>query len=107
MELVDIGLYLAYLLIIIAMVAAIVFPLIYVIKHPKEGKDILIGFGAMLAIFLISYLIASDNVLPGWTEYGVGPTEAKFISAGLIAFYILMIVAVVTALYAEISKLFK
>ncbi len=107
MDLVDISLYIAYLLIIVAALSAIIFPLIYVIKHPKEAKDILIGFSVMLAIFLVSYLIASDNVLPRWTNYGVGPTEAKFISAGLISFYILVVIAIVTALYAEISKIFK
>jgi hypothetical protein len=107
MELVDIGLFIAYFMIAVAALAAIIFPLIYVIKHPNEAKDILIGFSIMLGIFLISYLIASDNVLPRWVNYGVGPTEAKFISAGLISFYILVAIAIVTAIYAEISKLFK
>jgi hypothetical protein len=107
MELVDIGLYLVYLLIAVAALSAIIFPLIYVIQHPKEAKDILIGFSAILVIFLVSYLIASDNVLPRWSNYGVGPTEAKFISAGLISFYILVAIAIVTAIYAEISKFFK
>jgi hypothetical protein len=107
MELVDIGLYIAYLLIAVAALTAIIFPLMYVIKHPKEAKDVLIGFGAMVVIFLISYLIASDNVLPKWANYGVGPTEAKFISAGLISFYILIVIAIVTAIYAEVSKIFK
>jgi len=107
MELVDIGLYLAYLLIAVAALTALVFPLMYVARHPKEGKDILIGVGALLALFVVSYIIAGDTILPKYANYGVGSGESKLIGAGLISFYILIVAAIVTAIYAEISKLFK
>lgn len=107
MELIDIGLYLAYLLIVAAALTAVVFPLLYVARHPKEGKDILIGVGALLALFVISYVLAGDSVLPKYANYGVGSGESKLIGAGLISFYILIAAAIVTAIYAEISNLFK
>ena len=107
MELVDIGLYLAYLLIAVATLTALIFPVLYVAKHPKEGKDILIGVGALVVLFVLSYVLAGGDVLPKYANYGVGASESKLISAGLISFYILIVAAIVTAIYAEISKLFK
>ena len=107
MELVDIGLYIAYLLIIIAIATALIFPLIYIIKHPKEARDVVIGLAGFAILFVISYILASDEVLARYANYGVGQTESKLISTGLIAFYILMFAVIVTTLYAEISKLFK
>ncbi len=103
----NVGIIFAFILIGIAILAMVVFPLMYVIKHPKEARDTVIGIVALAALFLLSYIFASSGVLPSYEKYGVGPGESKLIGAGLVSFYILGVGAIATAVYVEVSNLFK
>lgn len=101
------GLYLTYGMLGFAAIAAIIFPLVYLAKNPKSAKSVLAGAGALLALFGISYGLAGSEVLPSYIKYGVEAGGSKFVSAGLIAFYILFICAFVAAIFSEVSKSFK
>lgn len=108
-ELFTVGLllYWTYLLIVIAAVLAVVFPVIFMIQNPKGIKKTLVGIGAMVLLFLIAYLIASDEVLPKYEKYGVDSSISKQVGMGLIATYLFGLGAIGAIIYSAVSRIFK
>lgn len=102
----DVGLYIFYALLAIAVIAAIVFPIINAIKTPATLLRSLAGVGALLLLFGIAYAI-SDNNLSQRSAALVGPNTGRLISAGLIVFYITLILAALAVVYSEVTKALK
>ena len=98
-----------YILAGIAAVSAIVFPVIFLVKYPKNAKKSLTGIIAIVVIIGIAYFIASDEILtlPGYTGLDNVPPMLKFAGTILFTMYILAIAAVASILYVEIAKYFK
>lgn len=107
--LINIGLVLTYLMIAGAAIAAIAFPVMFLAKNPAKAKSTLLGVGVLLVITLISFLIASGDVMnfPGAEKFGMTEASTKRVGMGLIVFYILSFGAIGAVLYAELGKLFK
>ena len=103
----DIGLYTFYALLAIAVLAALVFPIINAIQTPKLLLKSLIGVGALLVLFGLAYALSSDGVTAKQSAYGVTASSARMISAGLILFYITLIGSAIAVIYSEISKALK
>lgn len=103
----DVGLYFAYALLFLSIGAAIVLPLISAVKSPANLFKSLYGVIALVILFIIAYAIADSTVKTQWAVLGVGAGTVKLIGAGLIVFYITMVVAVVGLIYSEISKALK
>jgi len=101
------GILLTYLLLAIATIAAIGFPIKYLIENPKKSKEIGIGVGALLIIYIISYTLASNEVTENFAKFDVSPSQSKQVGAGLILFYILASGAIISTLYSEFSKMRK
>jgi hypothetical protein len=104
MDLLDIGLYAFYVFLAVAVIAAIVFPIINAIKTPAALLRSLVGVGALLVLFGISYALSSGDVGAGST---VTSGESKLIGAGLIMFYISLLLAILAVVYSEVTKAFK
>lgn len=106
---INIGLILTYLMIAGAAIAAIAFPVMFLAKNPAKAKSTLLGVGVLLVITLISFLIASGDVMnfPGAEKFGMTEASTKRVGMGLIVFYILSFGAIGAVLYAELGKLFK
>lgn len=87
----------------------IAFVLLFVLKGLFDGniKKTLLTFGAFLAIILISYVLSSgtDLNLKPFTDKGVAITEgtSKMVGAGLIAFYILAVLAIASMAFSGIK----
>ena len=99
----------AFILLIIGLAVALIFPLGYLIMNPKNAIRPLIILVVVAALVFISYLLASDEVLnmPAYNgPDNVGPVLKKA-DTGLILTYILAIAALGSILYTEIAKLFK
>jgi hypothetical protein len=107
MESYDIGLYIAYVLGIVAIGAAVVLPLINAIKAPAGLMKSLAGVGGLVVIFIIAYALSGDEVSTKAAAAGVDASSSKLIGAGLTMFYIVMIVSVIGVVYSEINKAFK
>lgn len=107
MEFVDIGLYVAYGLLIIAALAAIILPLVNSFSNPKSLVKAGIGIAVLVVLFLIGYVLASDEVTSKYTTLGVGEGISKFVGGALITMYILFIVAIVSIIITEVNKAFK
>lgn len=97
-----------YVLLGLAAVSAIVFPLINMAQNPKKAKNALIGVVGLLIICGISYALSGSEVhmdIDG-IELADAATSQKS-EAGLITFYILAAAAIGSIIFAEVSKMFK
>lgn len=97
-----------YVLLGIAAIAAIVFPLINMAQNPKSAKNALIGVVALAVVCGIGYALAGSEeffTLDG--KLLADASSSKYSEAGLIAFYIMGAAAIVAVVYAEVSKMFK
>lgn len=99
--------YWCYLLLAVAALAAIVFPIIGMTQNPKGAKSALIGLGAMILVFVLAYVLAGDEIVPAYEGFIDSPAQSKMVSAGLIAFYILAIGAILATIYSSISRVTK
>jgi uncharacterized membrane protein YozB (DUF420 family) len=100
----DAGMYIAYALLILAVVAAFVFPLVSVLRNLAKSKRTLIGVGAFILIFFLIYLLSPSFSGDFYTRNGIGPAESRFINAGIISVYIFLLVTLVVLVYDEIAR---
>ena len=103
----DIGLYVFYVLLFIAVAAAVIFPLLNSIKEPKALIRTGVGVAAILVLFGISYGLSDSTLSRNALSFGLTESTVKLISAGLIMFYIVLILAILALIYSEISKALK
>jgi hypothetical protein len=103
----DIGLYLFYALLGIAILSAIVFPVVNAISKPGALLRSLAGVGVLLVLFGIAYALSSDEVTKSQAASGVSGSGARMIGAGLILFYITLIGSALAVVYSEVSKALK
>jgi hypothetical protein len=94
---------LSYVLLAIAVIAALAGTVMTAISNPKKLIGSAIGIGAMIVIFVISYVLASDEVVKSYGD--ITTTTSKMVGAGLFTFYILLVLAVLSIIYAGISRL--
>jgi len=97
-----------YILLAIAAIAAIVFPIITMAQNPKKAKSALIGILALVVVCGIGYALAGSEEHIDLDGVLLADASASKISeAGLIAFYVLAIGAIGTIIFSEVSKIFK
>ncbi len=108
MDIFDISIYVAYLLVIIAALAALVLPLVNSLSDPKQLVKGLIGIGVLLLTFVVGYLISGDEITGTYIRNGVdAPNASKLIGGSLIAMYMFFIVGFASIIVTEVIKLFK
>lgn len=100
----DVGLYIMYALFVIAVVSAIGLPIANLAKAPGGAVKSLYGIVALVVVFGIAYAVSDSTVQPQWAALGVTPGAVKLVGAGLIVFYVAMVVAIVGLIYSEINK---
>jgi len=102
-------LYLAYIFFGIAAIATIGFPLVNLILNPKGAKNVIIGLVIIGIIVLISYFLATDQVMhiPGYSGADNVPSTLKTVGTGLYTTYILFFLSILAILYSEINSAFK
>lgn len=103
----DAGLYVGYGLIGLAIISAFFMPLIQILKSPGNLVKSGISVGILAGVFFISYFISGSEITPSATLMGVTPTASKLIGAGLIMFYITLVLAIIGIVFSEINKALK
>ena len=105
---VNVGIIVAYILIVIGVVSAVVFPLINAVSQPQLLVKSGIGIVAVLIVFGIGYALSDSGLTAKFIQSGV-ETEglSKMIGGALTMVYLLMGVALVGIVYTEFSKAFK
>lgn len=98
---------LSYILVGVALIAAIVLPLVYAVtQDPKSLARIAMSLGVLAVVFLICYAFA-DNTPVKTTDIEMGETGSKYIGGVLIMTYVMILVAFVGALLGEVTRSFK
>jgi len=107
--LINAGLWLTYIMVAGGALAAITFPVMFLAKNPQKAKETLKGIGVLIAVVVISYILASSDTMefPGSEKFGMTESSTKRVGMGLITFYFLAFGAVAAVLYAELGKVFK
>ncbi|MCD6366017.1 MAG: hypothetical protein J7L46_00605, partial [Bacteroidales bacterium] len=100
---------LAYIYFGIAAVASIVFPIIYLVANPKGAINVIIGLVFIGLVVLISYFLASGQVMhiPSYSGTDNVPGTLRTVGTGLYTMYILFFLAIIAILYSEITSVFK
>lgn len=100
--------YYTYVLFAVAAVVSIVAPIIYIVLNPEKAKSVLIGLAGFLVLAGISFLLASGSTEGAvYENFEVTEAGSRRVGAGLIATYILGIMAVLSIIFSGISKIFK
>ncbi len=103
----DVGLYFGYTLLIVAVLAAVILPLIKAVQSPGDLIKSLYGVVALVVVFGIAYAVSGSSVRTTWAVMGVGEGMSRMIGAGLLTFYIVLVIAFIGLIFSEISKVFK
>lgn len=104
------AMYVCYIAFIVAALIGVGFGIFQFLTNLKNSKGALLGVLVFAVVLIVSYFLASDEVL---RSYALGdgtppsPELVKISGAGIIAFYIFGLLAVVVAVFAEVSRLFK
>lgn len=104
------AMYVCYIGFILAALIGIGFGAYHFLANIKKSKGTLVGVLVFAVVLVISYFLASDEVL---RSYAMGdgsapsPELVKVSGAGIIAFYLFGLLAIAAAIFAEISRLFK
>lgn len=107
MDLIDIGLYLGYITLVVALGGAVLLPLLHMFKNPSGLVKSGITTGVVLVCFGIAYALSGSEVSPVAQSLGVTAQSSKLIGAGLILFYFALVISVVGLVYSEVSKALK
>jgi hypothetical protein len=103
----DLGFYVFYALLFIAVALTVVFPVIHMLREPSSLLRSAIGIGIVVVVFVLSYALSGSEVNLKAAAVGVTPTSSRLIGAGLIMFYITLVLSVLALIYSEISKALK
>jgi uncharacterized membrane protein YkvI len=98
----DLALRLSYVYFGIAAVIALAIPIFDVIRQPKGAGGLLVGILLFVAVFVISYLLSSNETIPNMVNAGNVESTIKLVDTGLIATYIFGGVAFLGIFFTEI-----
>ena len=97
-----------YILLGIAVLVTIGFSILGMTKNPKGAKNALIGVAALAIICIVAYVMSGNEVHSNNNgDVLADALTSQLSEGGLIAFYILGVVAIGVIIFAEISKAFK
>jgi len=108
---VSLGLAFGEVLIGLAIMAALAFPVVYLIQNPKQGLKALLGLVTLALVFLVSYAMASDEEIWGVVEGSraviANPTVSRLSEAGIYSFMIIFSLTIIAFIWGEIRALIK
>ncbi len=107
MEILDIGMYAVYVLLFLTVITAVGFPLLQIAQNPRNLVKSGIGIIGLTVLFIISFILSGSEVTAKYTTMGVGESGSKLIGAGLIMFYVILIVTIIAMVFSEINKALK
>jgi len=107
MELVDIGLYAAYIMVVVALLGAVVLPIVNAASQPKLLIKPIAALLGLIVLFFIGYAFAGSGLNPRALATGVTPGISKMVGGGLICMYVLFAAALIGIVFTEINKALK
>jgi len=107
MDSIDFGLYFMYLFLGVALIVAVILPVVNLFSNPKSLIKIAIGAAVFLLGFFLAFSLSDSTVTPKMVSMGETGDTLKLIGAGLWMLYIFLFGSVLAMIYSEVSKLFK
>lgn len=104
---IEIGLWVAYILLFFTIASIIIIPLYFTIVNFKKAKQGLIGIAILAVVIIFAYLISPADQGLFYETAKIGPSGSKIIGGGLFTTYFAFIAIILVILYAEIGKLIK
>ena len=99
------------LIVVAAILAFVVFGALNIIKFPTESIKFVIGFVALLIVFLICYFTSSTDAVGRLNELiskrHLSDNVVKFISGGILTTLLLTVGAMALIVYSEVRNAFK
>jgi len=106
--LINTGIYVTYALLALTVVGILLFSLWQVVKNPAGAKSALAGIVALVVILLVSYGISTGSDLEIYAQkLEVAAETSQQVGTGLLVFYVLGALAILSILYSEITSIFK
>ena len=94
--------------VILSIIGLVLAFLYFIINLMQEfNPKILYLLVGTVFLFIIAYVLASDQVLNSYNKYEITASSSKQVGVGLITFYFLLFGAIAAILYAELSKVFS
>jgi len=85
---------------------AILYGLFHFITNIKSNIPMLIGIIVFVILIIVSYNLASDEILPSYSE-DITASSSKLSGAGLMVMYVMVLTATALALVGEVTRIFK
>lgn len=79
--------------------------LIHTFKNIKKSIPAIIGFGAIVLVFIIAYSMATPFIMDKFPN--ISGNTSKLVSGGLVTTYILGALALISAVYSEVITAIK
>ena len=102
------GLILSYILIGVALAAALFFWVIQIFGDFSKAKKALVAIAFFVVVFLIGFIVASNDVFVNVNDEVLATALVSRLSgAGLISLYIILSLAILSFIYSEFSNFFR
>jgi len=100
--------YVAYITLALILLFVVFFVIQNLVTHTSSLKSTLIGVGAFVAVLVIAYfLTGGDTTQYTYSEGVATDKQSHMVGAGLVAFYVLGTVAILSMLLSSVKKLIK
>lgn len=102
--LIDIGMYVTYGLVGLAVLTSVIFPVLFFVQDFRKAKRVLIGLAVLLVVVFFSYSISSNEA---YEAMNVGPNVSQWVGAGITTTMILIGLGFLLAIFTEVYKFFR
>lgn len=99
------GLIVCYIFFGLAFLASVGMPILQAIKNPQGLVKALIGIVGLVVLFGISYALSGSEVTAKAASLGINEASSRMIGAGMILFYIVLIISAMLAIYSLIKDI--
>lgn len=104
---INIALWVAIIMVIVAALAAFILPVINSLSQPKVLLKSVIGVAVIGVLFLIFYSMADGSLSKKFIEQGMTENLSQVIGGLLMTMYALFVIVVVGIVFSEINKALK
>jgi hypothetical protein len=99
------GLWFCIGLLVVTLVLSVGMPLYNAIKNPAGLLKALIGIVGLVVLFGVAYALSGSEVSQKAATLGTTPGSSKMIGAGLILFYITLIMSTILAAFSLVKDI--
>jgi len=96
-----------YILLAIAIVLALGLPFLYIAQKPQKLMKTLVSFGALAAVIVVSFLLASGEPIKLFDQSMSTAADSKLSDACLYAMYILVGIALLSLLTGGLRSMIR